>query len=362
MLDEAAPPIPADAEAPNPQSIIGGGESVLPPDTRTRVTDTTAFPSSAIGLLTFDQAGGSYLCTGFLIDPNTVLTAGHCVHEGGPGGLPSTNIRFTPGRNGGAAPFGTCRGVSAQASAVWVTAQDEAEDYGWIQLDCLIGHLVGWFGYAAPGDVTGMAVNVWGYPADRPPGTQWDAEGTISQTIDPLVFYDNDTFGGMSGSPVFADVPACGGPCALAVHAYGLHGTVPPHSTLNHGTRLDATRAAEIAVAAAADDRTDTTGPAVRLNRPRDGAVYRAGAVVRASWSCTDGRRGSGIRSCVGSVPDGARLPMTRGTHTVTVTAEDGAGNVTTVTHTYRVAARPGVARVAVRPGGPVTATPTFTG
>jgi hypothetical protein len=41
------------------------------------------FPLSAIGRLFFNTAQGSYqTCTGFLIKPGIVATAGHCVHSG----------------------------------------------------------------------------------------------------------------------------------------------------------------------------------------------------------------------------------------------------------------------------------------
>ena len=56
------------------------------------------------------------------------------------------------------------------------------------------------------------------------------------------VFYMVDTFGGMSGSPVWEDRPIgspdrANGPCVYAIHAYGTHGAAP-HSTNNHGTRI----------------------------------------------------------------------------------------------------------------------------
>ena len=40
-------------------------------------------------------------CTGWLIGANTVVTAGHCVHQGGGGSFyPTSSYRIYPGRNG----------------------------------------------------------------------------------------------------------------------------------------------------------------------------------------------------------------------------------------------------------------------
>jgi glutamyl endopeptidase len=48
------------------------------------------------------------------------------------------------------------------------------------------------------------------------------------------LFYQNDTFGGMSGSPIWLDKD---GPYLIGIHAYGPHGRAP-HSLHNHGTRI----------------------------------------------------------------------------------------------------------------------------
>lgn len=360
LLDDPAPPIPQRGVDPL-ESIIdepGPAESVIGPDGRSRITATTSYPSSAIGQLTFTQRGSAYLCTGFLIDPNTVLTAGHCVHEGGAGGVYSQNVLFTPGRNGATAPFGSCGAEAVEASPEWLATATEEGDYGWVQLDCLIGELVGWFGYTATGDVTGATAEVRGYPGDRPPGTMWTMGGSIAQVDAALAFYAMDTFGGQSGSPVYdPDRPSCGGPCALAVHGYGLHGAAP-HDTYNHGIRIDETRAAAIAVIAAANDRTDDTPPTITVTSPGEGTTLAEGALVAAAYRCADEPTGSGLRSCEGTVDDGALLDTTVGTHTFSVEAEDGAGNVAGVAFRYEVVAAP-----PARSGpGPVSATPPFTG
>jgi YVTN family beta-propeller protein len=84
----------------------------------------------------------------------------------------------------------------------------------------------------------------------------------------------------------------------------------------------------------------DTTPPTVDLRTPADGAQYDSGAVVAADYSCADE---TALASCDGDVASGAALDTTSaGPHAFTVTARDAAGNTTTVTHTYTVAAPQG--------------------
>ncbi len=90
--------------------------------------------------------------------------------------------------------------------------------------------------------LTGTATTVSGYPCDKTFGQQWRHAGqTVTATHTRQVFYQNDTFGCQSGSPVYQTRAAgsswCVGQCVMAIHAYGLHGS-SPHSTNNHGTRI----------------------------------------------------------------------------------------------------------------------------
>jgi Bacterial Ig domain len=81
----------------------------------------------------------------------------------------------------------------------------------------------------------------------------------------------------------------------------------------------------------------DTTPPTVDLRSPADGAVVGLGATVVVDFSCDD-EGGSGLESCDGTVDNGERLDTsTPGPKSVTVTARDGAGNETSVTHTVTV-------------------------
>lgn len=67
-------------------------------DERVVVSNTQAFPWNTIGLLSITYpSGGSYRCSGTLVSPYVVLTAGHCLHDKTLGGYVAT-ARFYPGQ------------------------------------------------------------------------------------------------------------------------------------------------------------------------------------------------------------------------------------------------------------------------
>lgn len=101
----------------------------------------------------------------------------------------------------------------------------------------------------------------------------------------------------------------------------------------------------------------DRRDPQVTLDGLVDGAVLGEGEVVRASYSCTD-RGGSSLATCSGTVASGSPVPTTPGTHTITVSATDRAGNSTSRSVRYTVVAAPAPSPVATSPAPaePVTA------
>ena len=82
----------------------------------------------------------------------------------------------------------------------------------------------------------------------------------------------------------------------------------------------------------------DRLAPAIEIFSPLDGGVYLLGDHVKADYSCADERGGSGLASCTGDVPDGAKIDTgSVGVHEFTVDAADVAGNASSATSTYRV-------------------------
>lgn len=202
---------------------------VIGTDDRKKVTDTRAYPYRAVVLIT--MAGGR--CSGALIGPDTVLTAGHCVHSGGGGGTWSQNVTVYPGRNGPTSPYGSCTAKTLYSVLGWTRDKNAAYDYGAIKLNCKAGNTVGWFGfYYQPGSANGTVASLAGYPGERPL-EQWFGTGSVTSSTDMRSVYNTDTTPGNSGGGVYvASGPgSCGGPCIHVTHAYGNAGG-------NFGTRL----------------------------------------------------------------------------------------------------------------------------
>ena len=202
-------------------------ESVLSSDRRFRVYPSeSGYPYRAVGQLTFTQAGGNYTCTGWLISPDTVATAGHCVHSGGSGGSWSTSVRFYPGRNGASSPYGYCTYKRLSSVTGWTVSASDEYDYATVKLNCTVGNTTGWLGrwWTTASQVNLPAVIV-GYPGDKPSSTSWGGAGRIAASEPRKTRYFIDTAGGQSGAPVVqADGTGpggCQGDCGIAIHAYG---------------------------------------------------------------------------------------------------------------------------------------------
>lgn len=224
----------SEGSAPQPEST----ESIIGADQRVQVTGTTTYPARAVGLIT---RNGNHHCTGWLIGKDTVLTAGHCVHSGA-GGSFFSGLRFFPGRNGTSSPYGSCTPRSGGLTTFvgWSRDGNEQHDAGIIKLSCTVGNTTGWFGFWwQSASLNGASTQIQGYPGDKPQ-TQWRSNDFVRATETYQVFYNNDTVGGMSGSPVWQNRAAgssfCAGVCGMAIHAYGLHGS-GNHAVSNHGTR-----------------------------------------------------------------------------------------------------------------------------
>ena len=83
----------------------------------------------------------------------------------------------------------------------------------------------------------------------------------------------------------------------------------------------------------------DSSAPSIAFTNPTDGAVYTLGQKVVAGYSCADEPNGSGVATCEGTLPVGAKLDTSRvGAKTFTVRTSDRAGNADSRTVSYSVA------------------------
>ncbi len=198
---------PAPVEMRRPDTTRRMLEIVLGQDDRTQVTPTTDYVWRCICKLRITAGDGSpWVGTGWLAGPRLVITAGHVVHIANRGGWVS-EVEVVPGADGGAAPFGSVVSRRFRTVRGWAEGQNGAHDYGAILLppEASLGDRLGFFGVAAldDADLGAAALHLSGYPADKPVNTQWHHARSVGWVEPELIFYDIDTAGGQSGSPVW---------------------------------------------------------------------------------------------------------------------------------------------------------------
>ncbi len=205
-------------------------ESIIGSDSRTRVKDPSAYPYRAIVHIESDIGN----CTGWMIGPDTVATAGHCVYDPNQKEWASW-ARVYPGRNGNEAPYGSANAKRFYSVTGWTVQGNHNFDYGAIKLDKNLGNQTGWLGYRwQTGSLNGVRENVSGYPGDKDYGTQWEHRDQIRETTSYKLIYNNDTYAGQSGAPVYQDSYQNCGTCSLAIHVNGVYGG----KNSNRGTRI----------------------------------------------------------------------------------------------------------------------------
>jgi glutamyl endopeptidase len=203
----------------------GLGQSLLTSaDRRKEVTNPSSMPWRMIcSLEIMAEDGGLYIGTGWLAGPRLIMTAGHCVFDQHVMNGWAKSIKVYPGRSSATSNDDCLISEIFRAPDQWVAKCDENFDYGAIILDNDIGLQYGHFSSATYSDSELMAhmVNISGYPGTKAGEIQLHHENRINSVSPTKIYYDVDTEGGQSGSPVWLYEDNESMPVVVGIHSYG---------------------------------------------------------------------------------------------------------------------------------------------
>lgn len=210
-------PKPIEATAPFVPEAVGtegayfSSSRLIPEDARLH------YPYRVNGKLFFSKPdGGNFICSGTVIKPRLILTAGHCVHKGSNGADGFfTNFVFVPAYHRGNAPFQAWNWTWVATTGSWLTSNGsvpnagdlaiiEVEDRDFDGEKKRIGDVVGWAGYRTNALSPNHTKKI-GYPGNHDRGEvmhQVDS-GFHRNAGANTVLYGSDMRGGSSGGNWF---------------------------------------------------------------------------------------------------------------------------------------------------------------
>lgn len=193
-------------------SAVGGGGIQFTSSAVFPAAADTAYPQSATGKLWFTINGSWYICSGTMIKPGIVVTAGHCVHSGNGAATGwYANWQFAPGYRNGSAPYGVWTSWAfANTTGTWYSGGGGVPndaDYAVIVFNknasgYRIGDYTGWLGWQYP-SLMGKHVSVMGYPANLDSGlVNHRIDSAVNQGGGNTGVWGSDMTGGSSGGGV----------------------------------------------------------------------------------------------------------------------------------------------------------------
>jgi V8-like Glu-specific endopeptidase len=204
---------------------------IIDEDDREKV-ETMEYPYNCIALLRIERNEEPYLATGFFVSKRCVATAGHCVFYNGEW---AKSITVIPGANleGHSTRWGKVTATMFRSVEGWVTDGNPEYDYGAIILpdDTLHNRLRGTMGYEEYRPELAIDVELSGYPISKSQ-KQYRAKGKIERIESNRLYYQIDTEGGQSGSPLFVRKD---GNCIVV----GIHRGANATQTENYAIRIN---------------------------------------------------------------------------------------------------------------------------
>lgn len=194
------------------------------------------YPYRAVGKIYFSEPGGTYVCSGSLIDRGLIVTAAHCVADFGTGNF-YTGWQFMPGLSGSKKAYGTWYVQQAWVMSSYLDGTDSCYQPGVIcknDVAVLVvaprgrsfpGTKTGWFGYGwnnyGFSAANAALINQLGYPVSHDGGymmQRTDSPGFVNSTFSNNTIWGSRQTGGSSGGPELVNL---GLPAYLSGTDYG---------------------------------------------------------------------------------------------------------------------------------------------
>lgn len=177
--------------------------SIIGTDSRVKVVDTTSQPYNSTVFIAADGAAGS----GVVVGKNTVLTAAHVVKniKSNPS---KDSVYVIPGRDGSKLPYGKFKIEAVAIPQSYIDNPSVDSDIAVLTIKPINKKGIGEIVPSLPIKLTnttniGDQVTTSGFPGDKQWGTMWTTQCSVIKETNTRLYYDMDTKGGQSGSPVY---------------------------------------------------------------------------------------------------------------------------------------------------------------
>lgn len=182
-------------------------ESVIGPDDRKLVKDIKKYPYKSIVFIRSYFDDYKYIAgTGFMIDDYSVLTAAHVVDKKD---IKIKKIVVYAGYQDNEATIDTVNVIKKYTIPEWINTRNSNLDMALLILEKPLGKTLGKLNIVDKSNINEL-VFTSGYPGGNDlnkdkikPGNQYYSSGKIVKITKDKLFYDLDSEGGQSGSPVF---------------------------------------------------------------------------------------------------------------------------------------------------------------
>ncbi len=157
LIEIMAEPFKQDFYDLDVEYLVSGEGGVIGSDNRYRITNTGSTPYDSIVKIYFKKDSSTYaMCSGALVGDYHVLTAGHCVREGGSSSY-YTDVWVLPGMNDGfytygfdqkpllMNEYGAAKAVTFHTYSGWNNDGNYDHDFALIRIDRQLGDNVGSF-------------------------------------------------------------------------------------------------------------------------------------------------------------------------------------------------------------------------